>query len=505
MRSTRVGGVLVLVGVIAGLALAPPSTAQPGSSVTRDFVHNGVTAHRGYSAAYPENTMSAFAEGLRAGADWIELDVFTSADGQLVVSHDATTGRFADRDLRIAQSTYAELRTLDVAHGFREANGLTLAQVPRQRMPLLSDALRLIKGQHRARLSIQPKDGSTAAAVALVQDLRAQRWVGFNDGNLAKMSLVKELDPSIHVFWDLPANGDLDTELATARDRGFDSLVVNQARVSPAVIAAIEEAGFESGAWTVNDTEVMRRFIGWGIDRLYTDSVDQALLLFGHDTRRGLRRGLVGHWSFDDRRGASARDDGSPNPLRDGRLRGDAAFTPHGQHRGAVTLDGDGDHVDVPFQVLPDQAPAYTVSAWFRPQRPGHGRQAILETTGSWAISLELTNVDGHLKYSVRTDGTSVIAESDRTPRAGRWHHVGLSYDAATGASRLFLDGTEVTSFVDARERGTGELTDTTGLRIGTYRDADGRFLHGAVDEVAVWNRVLRPEELSRLGRSGRR
>lgn len=501
MRSTRLRGAVVCASVIAGLAaLAPPSTAEPGRH--NGFLDNGVTAHRGYSSAFPENTMPAFTEALRLGADWIELDVFTSADGRLVVSHDATTGRFADRDLRIAQSTYAELRTLDVAHGFREANGLTVREVPRERMPLLSDALALIRGQDRTRLSIQPKDGSTAAAVAMVKDLRAQRWVGFNDGNLAKMSLVKELDPSIHVFWDLPAAGDLDAELATARDRGFESLVVNQARISPEVIATIEAAGFESGAWTVNDTEVMRRFIGWGIDRLYTDSVDQALLLFGHDRRPGLRRGLLGHWSFDERRGTVADDDGSPNPLRDGRLRGGAAFVPRGHHRGAVALGGGGDHVDVPFQVLPDQSPAYTVSAWLRPERVGQGRQAILETTGSWAVSVELTDVDGHLKYSVQTDGTPVIAESDRTPRAGAWHHVAVTYDATTGGSRLYLDGAEVTTFVDARERGSGELTDTTGLRIGTYRDADGRFLHGAVDEVAVWNRVLRREELAAVGRS---
>ncbi|GAB3450500.1 glycerophosphodiester phosphodiesterase family protein [Actinophytocola sediminis] len=499
---TRGLGVLLCASALAGLVVSTPAAATPDRHP--GFLDNGVTAHRGFASAFPENTMPAFTESLRLGVDWIELDIFTSADGKIVVSHDATTGRFADRDLRIADSTYAELSTLDVAHGFRQANGLTEREVPRARMPLLSDALKLIRKQDRTRLSIQPKDGSTPAAVAMVQDLRAQRWVGFNDGNLAKMSQVKQLDPGIHVFWDLPAAGDLDAELATARDRGFESLVVNQARVSPEVIATIEAAGFESGAWTVNDTEVMRRFIDWGIDRLYTDSADQALLLFGEDRRRGLGRGLLGHWSFDDRKGGFADDDGSPNPLRDGRLRGAAEFTARGgQLKGAVALGGDGDHVDVPFQVLPDQAPAYTVSSWFRADRVGQGRQTILETTGSWAISVELTDVDGHLKYSVETDGTSVIAESDRTPAARKWHHVAVTFDAATGVSRLLLDGAEVRSFVDAKETASGALADTTGLRLGTYRDADGRFLTGRLDDVAVWNRVLSRSELATLWDGG--
>ena len=133
------------------------------------------------------------------------------------------TGCFADRNLSIADHTYEELATLDVAYKFRVDNGLTEREIPKMRMPLLSEVLDMIAKQNKTRLSIQPKDGSTAAAVAMIQKKDLQKWTGFNDGNLAKMSLVKELDPSIHVFWDLPASGNIENEMAIARDRGFDS------------------------------------------------------------------------------------------------------------------------------------------------------------------------------------------------------------------------------------------------------------------------------------------
>ncbi|MFI8412125.1 hypothetical protein ACIGB6_06515 [Paeniglutamicibacter gangotriensis] len=87
-----------------------------------------------------------------------------------------------------------------MAHSFREEHGLTDKEVPPARMPLLLEILELVEAQDKSRASLRLKDQSTAAAVAMVQDMGAQRWVGFNDGNLAKMSLVKELDPSIHVF-----------------------------------------------------------------------------------------------------------------------------------------------------------------------------------------------------------------------------------------------------------------------------------------------------------------
>src|SRR3954452_24949160 len=51
-----------------------------------------IFAHRGASARYTENTVSAFQGARDLGADWVELDVRRTADGALAVSHDATLG-----------------------------------------------------------------------------------------------------------------------------------------------------------------------------------------------------------------------------------------------------------------------------------------------------------------------------------------------------------------------------------------------------------------------------
>ena len=52
-----------------------------------------VVAHRGYSSVAPENTLAAYAAGARSGADWVEIDVATSADGVPYVLHDNTVDR----------------------------------------------------------------------------------------------------------------------------------------------------------------------------------------------------------------------------------------------------------------------------------------------------------------------------------------------------------------------------------------------------------------------------
>ncbi len=74
-----------------------------------------VMAHRGYSGAYPENTMLAFRKAVEAGTDGIELDVHESKDGQLVVFHDEVLDRTTDGTGYLLDYTLDELKTFNAA------------------------------------------------------------------------------------------------------------------------------------------------------------------------------------------------------------------------------------------------------------------------------------------------------------------------------------------------------------------------------------------------------
>ena len=74
-------------------------------------------AHRGYSARYPENTLPAFEQAIRAGADMIELDVHLSKDGRIVVIHDDTIDRTSNGRGRVADLTFGELLSYNFNNG----------------------------------------------------------------------------------------------------------------------------------------------------------------------------------------------------------------------------------------------------------------------------------------------------------------------------------------------------------------------------------------------------
>ncbi|WP_110927492.1 glycerophosphodiester phosphodiesterase [Bacillus massiliglaciei] len=77
-----------------------------------------IFAHRGASGNYPENTMLAFQEAERAGADGIELDVQLSKDGEAVVIHDEKLGRTTNGRGYVKDYTYTQLKKLNAAKLF---------------------------------------------------------------------------------------------------------------------------------------------------------------------------------------------------------------------------------------------------------------------------------------------------------------------------------------------------------------------------------------------------
>ena len=77
-----------------------------------------VIAHRGASSDAPENTISAFSEALRQGADAIELDVQQSKDKKLVLMHDYSLRRTTGVRGKVSSLTLRQLKQLDVGNWF---------------------------------------------------------------------------------------------------------------------------------------------------------------------------------------------------------------------------------------------------------------------------------------------------------------------------------------------------------------------------------------------------
>ncbi|PTQ52731.1 MAG: Glycerophosphoryl diester phosphodiesterase [Brockia lithotrophica] len=109
-------------------------------------------AHRGASQDAPENTLSAFREALRQGADGIEFDVQLTRDGVPVVFHDATLERTTQAKGFVYEWEWEDLTRLDAGSWFS-------ADFRDERIPSLEEVLRWVR-MTGLRLNVELKNES---------------------------------------------------------------------------------------------------------------------------------------------------------------------------------------------------------------------------------------------------------------------------------------------------------------------------------------------------------
>ncbi len=111
-----------------------------------------VLGHRGFSSAYPENTLLAFRKAIEAGADGIELDVWLTKDGRVIVMHDETIDRTSDMSGRQKEMTLDELRKANVGGG--------------ERIPTLEEVFELLPRD--SIINVELKDREAVGEVARI-------------------------------------------------------------------------------------------------------------------------------------------------------------------------------------------------------------------------------------------------------------------------------------------------------------------------------------------------
>ncbi len=220
-----------------------------------------VTAHRGSSLTAPENTMSAIRQAITDGADYAEIDVQTTADGVVVLMHDADLARIGSVARKLHTIEYEELKTIDIGSWFS-------ADFATERIATLEEAIELARG--RIKLNIELKynrpdpelaekvghivreQGFVTECVVTSLDYRALR--GFSES-------FPEVRVGLIVFRAVgnPLRADVD----------FVSM--NAGRVTSGFVKQAHKRNKEVHVWTVNDPHNALAMIEMGVDNIITD------------------------------------------------------------------------------------------------------------------------------------------------------------------------------------------------------------------------------------------
>ena len=259
----------------------------PESAYYRNLDHPLVIAHQGGDGVWPGDTMFAFENAVAIGVDVLEMDAHITQDGHIVLMHDESVERTTDGTGLIEKMTIDELRQLDAAYDWSNDDGRTFPYRGQGiQVPTLDE---LFQKFPEMRYVIEIKLTQNPIDKPLCDLIRKHSMQ-------AKVMIASFHDEAMQNFRETCP------EIATSASRGEVTAFVLLGKVFLSGLVApqyesiqppydpeesmnipimterfIREAHAKNIAvepWTVDDPELMRQYIEWGVDGIMTDRPD---------------------------------------------------------------------------------------------------------------------------------------------------------------------------------------------------------------------------------------
>ncbi len=220
-----------------------------------------ITAHRGNSDSTPENTISAIKSAIREGADWAEIDVQETKDGELVVFHDSNLRRVTGVDKHIWEISGHDLEKLDAGCWFS-------AQFLGEKVPKLKEIIEVARGKIKLNIELKLNGHQQELAFRVVKILQASSFIKqcvVTSFDLATIEKVKDLDETI-------STGIIIKELENYLFKlPVEIYAIDYSVVSRNFVQKAHDLNKEVHVWTVDTEADMHKMIQFGVDNIITN------------------------------------------------------------------------------------------------------------------------------------------------------------------------------------------------------------------------------------------
>ena len=231
-----------------------------------------VVAHRGSSAAAPENTLQAFVRAIDEGADAIELDVRLTRDNRVVVIHDSRLEGTTDGYGRVRDSVLSDLKALRA--GFRsKRTALT------EKIPTLGEVFDIVRGKIGVNIEIKAdRHGGRSfeivrQCIGALNEFRASSSVLVSSFHAPYLARMKRLAPAVNtglLYHPLIHLGR--KPLPLARSIGASHIIFGRHAFRKTIVEAAHDRNLLVGVYTINAEEQLSKALRYGIDMIYSDN-----------------------------------------------------------------------------------------------------------------------------------------------------------------------------------------------------------------------------------------
>ena len=234
-----------------------------------------VIAHRGASAYYPENTMSAFRAAVDMNADMIELDVLISKDNIPVVFHDEKLNKKTNGSGYVMDHILSDLKKLDAGSWFDP-------KFKNERIPTLREVLEYSNNKIFVNIEIKSeavtqveKNGIVELVLKLVEELGMQDKVIISSFDYRVLERVKKNNSLVKVALLYERQQSYGREPSKlVEDYKVDAFNLSMQQLADSWIKQLNENTIPFFVYTVNDDKLMESLIRAGAKGIFTDRPD---------------------------------------------------------------------------------------------------------------------------------------------------------------------------------------------------------------------------------------
>ena len=286
MRSQRIR-VLVILLLISLVLIPQLLPGAPDSAYYEGIDRPLVIAHQGGDGIWPGDTMFAFEKAVEAGADVLEMDAHITKDGHIVLMHDEEVDRTTDGTGLIEEMTLEELKRLDAAYRWSDDDGQTFPYRGQGiQVPTLDELFQNFP-QMRYVIEIKLTENPIYQPLCdLIRQHTMQDKVLIASFHDEVMQNFRETCPEVATS---ASRGEVTTFVLLGKVFLSGFVVPQYESIQPPYDPEeslnipimtrrfIREAHAKNIAvepWTVNDPELLRQYIEWGVDGIITDRPD---------------------------------------------------------------------------------------------------------------------------------------------------------------------------------------------------------------------------------------
>lgn len=228
-----------------------------------------IVAHRGNSSEAPENTLASVRSAILAGADGVEIDVYSTIDGEIILSHDSSLNRCTNGTGDVRFSTAEYLRTLDAGSKFNK-------KFAGEKMPFLKEVLEEIK--NKVLLVIEIKQYGIEDRILKLLDETGTRdqvvIISFIPESLARFhDIAPDVPTSVLSY----TTNNPEAIIALAKKAKTRSVDLSYGVCTKENVAYLVSRGYSVWAWTVDDVKTMESMVYNGVSVLTTNVPRKAL------------------------------------------------------------------------------------------------------------------------------------------------------------------------------------------------------------------------------------